>query len=125
MYNLYYVDNNKKSYIKGLWKDKNKLYHDNIYIKSYRHIQDLKKDIDKLFLLGEKTIFYNTRIGVYPDFTFTGYIVDNKGNKKILYNRYFIKRKKISITEIKNLLKNYGGLTIYKHKNYSYIEVYY
>ena len=125
MYSLYYTDNDKKSYIRGLWSDKGKVYFDNIHIKSYRDNENLKGDISKLFLKGEKAVFYNEQKGVYPDFNFTGYIIDNSGNKKILYNRHFFKREKISIKEVKTLLNKYGGLTIYKYKNYAYIEIYY
>lgn len=125
MYRLYYIDNTKKSYIKGLWIYNKKLYTDNVWIKYYNDKKALNSDIEKLFLKGEKAIFYSIQRGIYKDYDFTGFLKDNKGNVKALYNRLFLKRIKLSIKEIKSLLEKYNGLTIYKHINRFYIEIYY
>ncbi len=126
MYNLYYVDNTKKSYIRGLWSDKGKVYFDNIHIKAYRNKTFLKGDIDKLFCNNEKAVFYNyINNDNFYNYDFIGIIEYDNGDKKILNNRLMIRRNKLSVKELKSLLKKYNGLTIYNHKSYFYIELYY
>jgi len=123
MYTLYIIDNSKKSDIIGLWYDKGKLYRDNVFIKAYRDKKALQGDIDKLFLNGELTVFYTEKNII--DKESIAYIQDKKGSIKTLYNRQILKRRKLSIREVKTLLLKYNGLTIYKYKGYYLIEIYY
>lgn len=127
MYKLYKVDNTKKSYIKGLWKYKGKIYFNNLTFNCAVNYKDIQGDIDKLFSKGETSVFYITQEG-YPGYDFTGYILNSQGNKKVLNNRLFLKRDKLSIKEIKSLLSKYSGMTIYNHKPLRgcyFIEIFY
>jgi len=122
MYTLYIVNNSKKSDILGLWYNKGKLYRDYIHIKAYRTKKDLQGDIDKLFLQGENAIFYTEKNLV--DKESMAYIINRQEDITTLYNRQVLKRYKLSITEIKSLLEQYGGLTIYKYDKRYIIEIY-
>ena len=110
-----------KTDIKGLWLDKNRVYHDNIKIDTIGAIHGdlLKSKINHL-------IKYDNQLAVfYKDYFNNGIIQDKQGDKIKLDKQkiYFVKRLKKSF--IKNLLKKYGGLTIYKQEKTFIIEVYY
>lgn len=123
MYILYIVDNSKKRDIIGLWQDKGKIYRDYIRIKAYRTKKDLQGDIDNLFLQGEKAVFYTEKDIINNESI--AYIINRQGGIITLYNRQLLKRYKLSIKEIKDLLRQYGGLTIYRYNVCYIIEVYY
>ena len=108
MIKLYCIVKNKTD-ILGLWKDeKGKIYFDNIEIKNldYNHFSI---EGNKLFLSGEKAIFY-----ILDN---KAYIEDEKGNRTILRHRITWKEKKIEASFIKLLLELHGGLTVFKNKN--------
>lgn len=121
MYKLFNVDNNKKSKIKGFWlDDSGKIYVDSIHIKNYTNRQGLNKGVKSLIASGEKCCFHKEGC--------RGIITDSKGKRAILRHRLMLKRYKLSITEIKTLLKKYNGLTIYnckKARGLYFIEVFY
>ncbi len=127
MFNLYYVNNKKKSDVKGLWTENKKTYSvDNIHIKAYRHRKSLNNDIKKLFDKGEKCVLYSyVDNDKFYENDFIGIIENENGEKVILNNRLFFRRDKLSIKEIKSLLSKYGGLTIHKRDKGFFIEIYY
>ena len=114
MYKLYNVNNKIKSDIKGLWRDdNNKVYFDNIQIITCYTKYKLLQLIRKSFLSGEKACFY-TSGGI-------AYIMNNDKSIIELLGQKRICRDKLSIKEVKALLKQYSGLTIFKnriHDNY-------
>jgi len=115
-YNLYQVNNQKKSDILGLWQNKGKIYRDKIHIQKYKTWEKLNQGINDLFSHGEKAIFYT--------YNRQGIIIDNTGNKNLLPYRLRLHRKKLSINEIKKLLSVFNGITIFKYHNRYVIEVY-
>lgn len=123
MFILYQIDNTKKSHIKGLYLDNGKVYFDNVYIKAYRDKASLQGDIKKLFCHGEIAVLYTEKNLIDKDSI--AFIEDKKGNTSVLYNRLLLRRDKLSIREIKSLLYQYKGMTIYKYKGFYAIEIYY
>lgn len=117
---IYKVDNTKKSDIKGFWLDGNRVYVDQIEIKTCKGKAELKKGIKALAKAREIACFY-----VKAN---KGYIVDNKtGAVEVLTGRLELKRVSLKLAEIKHLLAQYKGLTIYRlarGKGYI-IEIYY
>ena len=107
-YRLYRVDNSKKSAIRGYWADKGHIYKDNIHITKYNRRVDLSRGVKGLFDRGELSAFYTEKSRAI--------IQDRQGKKSILYNRQLLQRQKLSITEVKKLIKQYGGITIYNNK---------
>lgn len=111
----------EESNINGYWKDKGKLYIDNIQKinVSIIHKDYLQSLIYQSFREGEKAVFYK-------DFNNYAIILDNKGQKITLKNQVHIREnKKPSDNYIKELLKNTEGLTIYELKENDYlIEIY-
>jgi len=113
MYNPYflYTIQKKKSDIIGLWKDKNgKIYKDFIKIKKFYYFRPFYKNVIKLFLQGEKTVFY-----INND---KATIETREGNKTFLNNVTFYHTLKLKASLVKKLLKNNGGLTIFKNKGF-------
>ena len=107
-YRLYAVNNNQKSDVRGYWTDKGKVYKDNIQIKKYTNKKPLYRDIKTLFDNKEKAVFYilgNIAI-----------IEDIQGKKTILRHKQVYRRTRLSSQEVKALLKQYGGITIYNSK---------
>jgi len=110
------IPQNKKTNIRGYWKDSNKLYRDyhienrfkNLSIYELEKIKDIKKQI---------CLFYQVKN--------TGFIFYDKNKTKILkYKKIFIYNR-IKKEVFKKLLSQYNGLTVYKTaKNYR-IEVFY
>ena len=116
-YRLYNVNNNKKSDVRGFWQDNGKTYIDNIHISKYSRRRDLLKGIKGLFGNGEKAVFY-TEGGQAT-------IQDITGKKTILTHKEVYRRVKLSTCEIKGLLHDFGGVTIYnakKSRGLYYIE---
>jgi hypothetical protein len=111
MYNLYEVNFSGKTDIIGIWQDNNtgKVYFDNIKIINCNTIDSLTDNIINLFDMGEKAVFYTDNNYAYIKYKETG-------KKDILKNRKILWRKKLSIKEIKELLKKYGGMTIFNDK---------
>ncbi len=116
MFKLYAVNNKHKSNVKGLWIDKGKVYHDFIHIAKYKTEHALRNGLSGLFLMNELSAFYTSRG--------KGYIVSNKGKVDILRHRRIYKRVKLHTSEVKGIIKKFGGLTIHKQKNGYIIEVY-
>lgn len=110
-----------KTDIKGYWLDNNKIYIDNIIVKSFFaiHTSEFYNQIKILFSQGELAIFYKN---IHNE----GIIIDKQGKKTILKNRIaYIENKKPSKKYIKALLIQHNGLTIYKLKDNKYlIEIY-
>ena len=106
---------------KGFWLDNTgKVFIDNVIITSYSQRVKLEKGIRSLFVKGEKAVFYKADN--------LGYCIDNTGKKEVFKNRLLIRRLKLKISEIKNLLKKFNGLTIYnckKTRGLYFIEVFY
>ena len=116
-YKLYGINKTHKTGIRGFWQEGGKLYVDNIHLASYNSRHTLKRGIDGLFSLGELSAFY-TSGG-------KGYIVNKTGNVDILHHRRIYKRKRLYTSEVKGIIKAYGGATIHKRARGYIIEVYY
>lgn len=117
-YTLYEV-RNTKSKIRGYWLDKGKLYKDNITLVKYKNLRKLEKAVITLFKARQLAIFYKGDLW--------GYCIDKTGKLTVYHNRTVLKRTRLSIQEIKKLLSQYGGLTIYNCKatrGLYFIEVY-
>lgn len=118
-YTLYKV-RNTKSKVRGYWLDKGKLYKDNIQVVRYTRRDKLNKSIKALFDTGQQAVFYKG--GLYA------YCVDKTGKLTVYHNKILLKRLKLSSKEIKQLLSQYKGLTIYNCKatrGLFFIEVYF
>jgi len=106
------------SNIKGYWKDKNKVYIDNIQLIKCHDKKTLKENIKRLFNIGELAVFYkdNTK----------GIIESKNGDKTILNKRLEFRYKKGygNIQDIKRLVSLYNGCTIYIKKGYIIAEVF-
>ena len=114
MYILYKVVKHKTD-IRGYWIDsQGKLYKDNITLKEYHNKIVLDSDI-KLFLRSQKAIFYKEGQRAY--------IIDKAGFIEVLSHRIILKRTRLYISEIKRLLLEYKGLTIFKRSGSFDIEV--
>jgi hypothetical protein len=107
MYKLYTVSKQKTN-ILGLWKDNNKIYRDNIIIKNIPLINKQWEN-QALFDNGEKCIFY-----VYGKKAF---IESKEGKIDILRHRITWNEKRLRPSLIKEVLKQNGGLTIFKNEN--------
>ena len=117
MFKLYAVNNHKKSNVKGLWRDKGKVYKDNIHITKYKTKHALNTAISCLFLMNELSAFYTSKG--------KGYIISTKGKIDVLRHKKVYKRTKLHANEVKGIIRKYGGLTIYKKTSGYNIEVYY
>lgn len=115
-YTLYKV-RKTKSQIKGYWIDKGKLYKDNIKLVSHKDYEALNQGIQALFNKGEKAVFYTL--------TNKGFCVDTQGKLTVYNKRLRLHRHKLSASEVKRLLKHFGGLTCYKLQDKYIIEVFY
>jgi hypothetical protein len=108
MYKLYSVTN-KKTGILGFWRDENgKVFRDKIKIKTFCALP--RKDIAKLFLQGEKSVFYTSddKIAVCLNSDYT---------KKALCHCIKWNEKKLRPQFIKELILQHNGVTIYKNEN--------
>ena len=114
MIKLYRVMEEKTS-IKGYWKEKNKVYIDNIQIKECYTKYSFLINKRKLFHSGEKAVFYIRNNHAI--------IEDRQGNKTILKHCIKWNEKRITKSYLKELLKNHNGITIYKNKNDYTIEL--
>ncbi len=115
-YTLYKVNNKVKSSVKGIWKAGGHTYFDSIHLTRYSKKSLLDGGIIDLFRQGELAVFYT--------YNNTGIIKSNNGKIDKLTNRQILKRQKLSIQEVKSLLQEFGGLTIYRKENGYLIEVY-
>jgi hypothetical protein len=126
MYILYNVDNDKKSNIKGYWIDNNKLYVDNIHI-TY-HYQKPVKEIKRLFLKNEKSVFVkkikskaiNKKINTAYCYNSNG-VIDKYKKQKMLEFDIYADINNIII----DILLQYGGCTVYKKTERYIIEIWY
>jgi hypothetical protein len=114
MYNLYTISK-KKSNIVGFWQDDKKIYRDNIVIKSFSSYRKFQLGIKKLFLQGEKAVFYE-KLNI-------GYIENNNGMIEKLPYKIELREKTLKAGYIKALLFQHNGLTIFKNKNGYLIEL--
>ena len=110
----------EKTNILGLWQDKRgKIYFDNILIKNYNNTPKgmtlFYKNKEKLFNKGEKAVF-----AVQKNIAIIFYY---EGCQEILKHKIELKKDKLYHNELKNLLKVYGGLTIFKRENDFLIEI--
>ena len=114
MYKLYTIAK-KKTGILGLWQDKKgRIYRDKIKIKTFSDygknwVEKWQLAKDKLFIAGEKAIFY-----VYEN---KAYILTIEGKRQVLHHRITWKEKRLKASFVKLLLELHGGLTIFKNKN--------
>ncbi len=116
MFKLYAVNNKHKSSVKGYWKSKGKLHVDNIHIAKYKTQHALRNGISGLFLMNELSAFYTSKG--------KGYIISTKGKIDVLRHKRVYKRAKLHASEVKGIIKAYGGATIHKHASGYIIEVY-
>lgn len=117
MVKIFYTNNKIKSNKIGLWHNQNKLYHDNLIIRKINH-GNLNYAI--------KSIFNNTsEICIFYKIGNCGHIINRQNEITILKNRLLLKRNKINKHEIKDLIKKFNGITIYKKSNYFLIEIFY
>ena len=115
-YTLYKVVKGQTN-ILGYWKDDKKIYIDNIKIVECKNQAILKIKKQFLFDNGELAVFYkdNTQ----------GYIEDKQGKINILSKRIEHTRKTSynNVKFIKELIKKYGGCTVFKKRGYILIEI--
>lgn len=105
----------KKTGILGLWQDKEgKVYRDKIDIKNLDYVQ-FSVEGNKLFLSGEKAIFY-----ILDN---TAYIESVNGEKEILKHCITWQENKLRPSLVKALLVQHGGLTIFKNENDYTIQI--
>jgi len=104
--------------IKGYWKDADKVYIDNVVLVPCKSKEILQDRITELFSGGELAVFYTDGQ--------KGYIKDNKGNIEILKKRQIFRHKKgyENVKRIKDIVKKYGGCTVYNKTGFILIEVY-
>lgn len=116
-YNLFNVVKHNTN-IKGYWQDDNKVFIDNIVIVPCKTKEILKDKINELFKIGELAVFYTSAE--------KRYIQNNKGTTTTLNKKEIFKYRKgyRNIQIIKDILKKYGGCTVYNKKGYILIEVY-
>lgn len=111
MITLYRVDNSKNSNVKGYWKDKDKIYIDNIEIIKTK----TRQEIERAFKTGEQAVLY--LVGNRA-------IIESKtGEKTTLTKRLLIKEKTVSKKKIRELVNQYEGLTLHKTKTGYTIEI--
>ena len=112
-----YIPVKEKSNIRGLWKDKNKVYFDNLITREYfseKYAFLMAKR--KLFIeKNQEAIFYTEKNQAF--------IEDKNGKIETLSNRIIIQINKIKPSFIKLLLNNFNGLTIFKIDNHYKIEL--
>jgi hypothetical protein len=112
LYNI--LNKSNRTDIKGFWIDNNKIYIDRIAIIKCNHTFDIYKN--KLFNeLNQLAIFYIKGNKAY--------IEDKQGNITVLANHIKLYRKYLKLAEIKALLKEYNGLTIFKKNNNYLIDI--
>ena len=117
MYTLFTITKNKKN-TRGYWINDKKLYRDNIIKVKCKNKIALKSGTEKLFLQGEKAVFFTIKN--------RGFCVEKKSGKIASYKkRLRLRHKKINRKLFKNLIKNYGGLTVYKLDKRYILEVFY
>ena len=105
---------NYKTNIRGYWRDDNgKLYKDNI--KQVKYIEAVK---NRLFDSGELAVLYINNKG-------QAVIESNDGSETILKNKVSIEFKVFSIKILKDFLKKYGGVTVYKLHTGYIVEAWY
>lgn len=119
-YRLYYIDNKKRSNIKGLWLDRGKVIFDNIYIQKYNNREELQGQVNCLFDRGEKEVFYtlgNNR----------AIIKDKTGHRIRLDKKALYRSQHLKIGKVKQYLTRYNGLTIYHNvkRGYYTLEAFY
>ena len=117
-YTLYKQDNSRKLKVRGFWIDDKtgKVYKDNILPVKYKTRHRLTQGIKKLLAQGQEAVFYTADK--------IGYCIDKNGQKTVYNKRLLLKRSRLSSQEFKQLLKHYGGFTVYKIKSEYKIEVY-
>jgi hypothetical protein len=115
MYKLYSITK-EKSKIRGFWRDENgKIYIDKIKIENCENSQSLNEKSKALFLQGEKAVFYSAINGAF--------IESASGKLEFLRHKITWQENKLRPSFVKELLKQNGGLTIYKEKNGFKIEI--
>jgi hypothetical protein len=102
--------------ITGYWIDKDTIYKDKIRIVDYSDFTALRQGIKALFDIGEKAVFYSINN--------IGYCEYADGKKEIFPHRDIIHVYTTSDIYIKDLLKKYGGFTLYEINDKRYIEIY-
>ena len=113
--NVIYEVTKSKTNIKGFWKDESgKVYIDNIKLYPLASVVDFESKLFLMFKQGEKAVFVTSKQKAF--------IVDDKGGFKTLSNKATLYRKTLSFNEIKNLLNENGGITIFKREDYFKIE---
>lgn len=115
MYNLYTVSN-KKSNIVGFWQDDNKIYRDNIVIKSFSSYRKFQISIARLFFQGERAVFYE-KLNI-------GYLENQSGKIDKLPYKIELKENNLKCGYVKELLKNHNGITIFREKQGYKIVIY-
>jgi hypothetical protein len=119
MYKLYTVTKEKTN-ILGLWKDENgKVFRDKI-APQYLNYDDLKIAREKLFANGEKAIFY---ILEYTYKNNLAAIENANGNIDFLRHCVSWQENKLRPSLVKALVKQHGGLTIFKNEKGYTIEI--
>ena len=104
--------------IKGYWKNGEKIYIDNIELITCNNQKVLKEWKKRLFDSGNMTILYSEGNKAI--------IEDRKGQKMELGKRLEFKHKKgyANVQEIKKIINQYNGCTVYNKKGHIVIEVF-
>ena len=113
--NAIYEVTEKKTAIKGFWKDKGKIFIDNIILYHWQNVSDFQSKLDLLFLREEKAVFIRTKE--------KSFIISQDEENKVLSHSVSFWRDKLSFNEIKSLINNHGGLTIFKTEGKYFIEI--
>jgi len=107
-----------KTNIRGLWLNKDKIYYDYLKVVNTSFIEG-----KQLEALKKK---YNQQAIFYVDTaTDTGIIYYNKDKKEVLSHRIYAMIGRNFRAELKEDLKIYGGVTIYKIGAYYCKEIFY
>jgi hypothetical protein len=110
-----------KTSVRGFWhsQDTNKTYYDYLRIINLHHNIDTEPNLKALKLR------YNQE-SIFHIFDNKGYIYYNKNKIEVLINRIYKEVLRANLkTEIKEALKIYGGVTIYKIDNKYFKEIFF
>ena len=108
MYKLYTITK-EKSFIRGFWKDKSgKIFVDKIKIQFLPY---------KRFLINRKMLFDNKENAIFYCIGNKAFVENVNGKLDILRHRITWKEKRLRPSLIKEVLKQNGGLTIFKNEN--------
>ncbi len=113
---VYGISRKRKTNIRGFYKmEDGSIAVDNISPILINTQGEFDYTIRNIFRLGEEAVFYR--------FSDRGFIKTKEGKITKFENRIELVRERLSTEEIKKLIEQYGGLTIFKGENGYVIEI--